>query len=215
MKKMAYSFGYQAIVLNLLIRGGFLWFSLHTVNCHVIPCQPRDGSTGSVTSVILRVRRFVNISVNFHRDRPLLLSTVQYTIPNDGKMHFFDSNLKVKFQGQEVCVSTIKETVVDEKGASESKQYSCEHVCFGLGSRVNLVTNSSSGGLLWPGRMCCVRRQETFLQLNVMTAGPRCFKCRGRRCLQDHVTTTQCPPGDKCFAITLKKPESTARTNSR
>ncbi|KAJ7333039.1 hypothetical protein OS493_018208 [Desmophyllum pertusum] len=215
---MAYTLGYQAVVINLLVQSGFIWFCLPTANSHLISCQPRDGSrdgsSGSVTSVILRVQRFVNISVNFRRDKPRLLSTVHHTIPNDGKMHFFDNNLKAKIYGRELCLSVVKETVLNEKGAGESKQYSCERVCLGLGNRVNLVTSSSSGGRLWPGRGCCVWKREKFLQLSLMTAGPRCVKCQGRMCLQDHVTTTQCPPGDKCFAITLNKQRSAPGTNS-
>ena len=211
---MAYTFGYQALVIFLL-QCGLLWFCLPTVNGHAISCQPRDGSSGSVTSVILSVKRFQNISVNFRRNKPRLLSAVHHTIPNDGKMHFFDHNLKAKFHGKELCLSTVKETVVNEKGASENRRYSCEHTCFGLGDSVKLVTNSSSGGRLWPGRACCVWRRDTYLQLSLMTAGPRCVKCQGRMCLQDHVTTTQCSPGDKCFAITLKKQHNTAGTNSR
>ena len=213
---MAYTLGYQSLVINLLVQGGLLWFSLPTVDSHFIPCQPRDGSSGSVTTVILNVKRFQNISVNFRRNKPRLLSTVRHTILNDGKMHFFDYNLKAKFHGRELCVSTVKETVVNEKGAGENKQYSCERVCLSLGDHVNLVTNSSSGGRLWPGRGCCVWRRDTYLKLSLTTEGPRCIKCQGRMCLQDHVTTTQCPPGDKCFAITLNKQRSTgAGTNAR
>ncbi|KAL9965389.1 hypothetical protein ACROYT_G029184 [Oculina patagonica] len=129
-------------------------------------------------------------------------------------MHFFDYNVKAKFHGRELCVSTVKETVLNEKGAGENRQYSCERVCLGVGDRVNLVTNSSSGGRLWPGKGCCVWRRDTYLQLSLMTEGPRCLKCQGRGCLQDHVTSTQCPPGDKCFAITLNKQYSAAGTNS-
>lgn len=212
---MACTLGYQALFVYLLVQCGLLWFFLPTADSYVISCQPRDGSSGSVTSVILNVKRFQNISVNFHRDKPRLLSAVHHTIPNDGKMHFFDYNLKAKFHGRDLCVSTVKETVVNEKGSGENKQYSCERVCLGLGDRVNLVTNSSSGGRLWPGRGCCVWRRDTFLQLSLMTAGPRCVKCQGRMCLQDRVTTTQCPPGDKCVAITLNKQSSSAGTNSR
>ena len=212
---MAYSPRYQSLVLNLLVQSGLLWLSLPTVDSHFIPCQPRDGSSGSVTTVILNVKRFQNISVNFRRNKPRLLSTVRHTIPNDGKMHFFDYNLKAKFHGQELCVSTVKETVVNEKEAGENKQYSCERVCLSLGDHVNLVTNSSSGGRLWPGRGCCVWRRDTYLQLSLMTEGPRCVKCQGRMCLQDQVTTTQCSPGDKCFAITLNKQRITAGTNAR
>lgn len=72
--------------------------------------------------MILRVRRFVNESVNFRRDSPRPLSKPFYhTIPNDGKVHLFNSNLKVKFHGKDVCVSTIKETVVDEKELTRTK----------------------------------------------------------------------------------------------
>lgn len=212
---MAYIRGYQALFVNFLVQCGLLWFSLPEANSNIISCQPRDGSSGSVTSAILSVKRFQNISVNFRRDKPHLLSTVHHTIPNDGKMHFFDYNLKAKFHGRDLCVSTVKETVVNEKGSGEIRQYSCERVCLGLGVRVNLVTNSSSGGRLWPGRGCCVWRRNTFLQLSLMTAGPRCVKCQGRMCLQDRVTATQCPPGDKCFAITLNKQSGSAGTNSR
>ncbi len=214
-RKMAYILGYQMLVVNLFIQVALLWFYLPTVNTRVISCQPRDGTSGSVTSVILRVKRFQNISVNFRRYKPRLLSTVHHNISNDGKMHFFDYNVKAKFHGRELCVSTVKETVLDEKGAGENRQYSCERVCLSVGDRVNLVTNSSSGGRLWPGKGCCVSRRDTYLQLSLMTEGPRCLKCQGRRCLQDHVTTTQCPPGDKCFAITLNKQYSAAGTNSR
>ena len=214
---MANGLGQRSVLLNVLVvHGVLLWFSLHTVSCRVIPCQPRDGSTGGITSVILRVRRFVNESVNFRRDPPRPLSKPFYhTIPSDGKVHHFNSNLKVTFLGKDICVSTIKETVVDEKGANENKQYSCERVCFGLGERVNLVTNSSSGGRLWRKRMCCVRKQEIYLQLDAMTAGPKCLTCQGRMCHRDLVTIKRCPPGDKCLAITLKKTESAVKTNSR
>ena len=212
---MAYTFGYQALAVLLLVQGGLLWFYLPIVNGHVISCQPRDGSSGSVTSVILSVKRFQNISANFRRNKPRLLSTVQHTILNNEKMQFFDYNLKAKFYGKELCLSTVKETVVNEKGASENRQYSCEQRCFGLEDSVKLVTKSSSGGRLWPGSACCVWRRDTYLQLSLMTAGPRCVKCQGRMCLQDHVTTTQCPPGDRCFAVTLKKQHFTAGTNSR
>lgn len=214
---MSNSLGKRSVLLNVLvIHGVLLWFSLQMVSCRVISCQLRDGSTGGMTSVILRVRRFVNESVNFRRDSPRPLSKPFYhTIPNDGKVHLFNSNLKVKFHGKDVCVSTIKEIVVDEKGANEYKKYSCERVCFGLGDRVNLVTNSSSGGRLWHGKMCCVRKREIYLQLDVMTAGPKCLTCQRRMCQRDHMTIKQCPPGDKCLAITLNKPESAAETNSR
>ena len=206
---------YQALFVNFLVQSGLLWFSLPKADSYITSCQPRDGSSGSVTSVILSVKRFQNVSVNFRRDKPRPLSTVHHTIPNDGKMHFFDYNLKAKFHGKELCVSTVKETVANEKGSRETRQYSCERVCLGLGDRVNLVTNSSSGGRLWPGRGCCVFRRDTFLQLRLMTAGPRCAKCQGRMCLQDRVTTAQCLPGDKCFAITLKEQSGSPETNSR
>jgi len=205
---------YQSLFVNFLVQCGLLGFCFPTADSYIIPCQPRDGSSGSVTSVILSVKRFQNISVNFRRSKPRLLSAVHHTIPNDGKIHFFDYKLKAKFRGRDLCVSTEKETVVNEKGSGETRQYSCERVCLGLGDRVNLVTNSSSGGRLWPGRGCCVWRRDTFLQLSLMTAGPRCLKCQGRMCLQDRVTTTQCTPGDRCFAITLNKEGGSAGTNS-
>ena len=151
---------YQALLVNFLVQSGLLWFSLPKADSYVISCQLRDGSSGSVTSVILSVKRFQNVSVNFRRDKPPLLSTVHRTIPNDGKMHFFDYNLMAKFHGRDLCVSTVKETVANEKGFRETRQFSCERVCLGLGDRVNLVTNSSSGGRLWPGRGCCVFRRD-------------------------------------------------------
>jgi len=205
----------QSLLVSFLVQCGLLWFCFPTADSNAIPCHPRDGSSGSVTSVILSVKRFQNISVNFLRNKPRLMSIVHHTIPNDGKMHFFDYNLKAKFHGKDLCVSTMKEKVVNEKGSGEIRQYSCERVCLGLGDRVNLVTNSSSGGRLWPGRGCCVWRRDTFLQLSLMTKGPRCLKCQGRMCLQDRVTTTQCPPGDKCIAVTLNKESGSTGTNSR
>lgn len=212
---MAFKLGYRVCVLKLVVL--FCCFTSTNSNplFRSLSCNPRNGLTGSANSVVIRVQRFVDISINFRRDKPRLLSTVHHTIANDGKMHFFGNNLKAKFYGREICLSAVKETVLNEKGADERRLYSCKQVCLEVGTQLSLVTNSSSGGRVWPGKECCVWSRETFFQLTLMAAGPRCLNCQGRECLQGHVTTKQCSPGDKCFAITLNQQRRTAETNSR
>ena len=216
---MAFELKCRVFLLNL--------FLLRTVLCSCLSpaiskplslsssCNPRDGLIGSMDSVVVRVERFDDTSINFRRDKPRLLSTVHRTISIDGKMHFLDYNLKAKFRGQEMCVSAVKETVLNEKGADEKRLYSCEQVCLAIDTERNLVTNSSSGGRVWPGKRCCVWNRKRYFQLTLMTAGPKCLSCQGRDCLEDHVTTKQCSPGAKCLAVTLNQKQSVAGTNSR
>lgn len=119
---------------------------------------------GGMIFVIFCVRCFVNEFVNFCCDSLwLFLKLFYYIIFNDGKVYFFNSNLKVKFYGKDVCVFMIKEIVVDEKGVNENKKYLCECVCFGFGDCVNLVINFFFGGCLWYGKMCCVWKWEIYL----------------------------------------------------
>ena len=221
---MAFELKCRVFLLNL--------FLLRTVLCSCLSpaiskplslsssCNPRDGLIGSMDSVVVRVERFDDLSINFRRDKPRLLSTVHRTISNDGKMYFLDYNLKAKFRGREMCVSAVKETVLNEKGADENRLYSCEQVCLAIGTERNLVTNSSSGGRVWPRKqwrqqLCCVWKRKRYFKLTLMTAGPKCLSCQGRECLADHMTTKQCSPGDKCFAVTLNQKLSVAGTNSR
>ena len=151
---MAFNVGSRVSVVKTLV-----WLCcLCLANCKPLlrsqSCNPRDGLTGSARSVVIRVQRFDHLSVNFERDEPLLLSTVHHTIENHGKIYFFGKNLKAKFYGQEVCFSAVKQTISDEKGADESKTYSCEQVCLKVGTDERLITNSSSGGRVYPEKNC-------------------------------------------------------------
>ena len=212
---MAFKVGSRVVVVKILV----LLCCLCLANCkpllRSLSCNPHDGLKGSLRSVVIRVQRFDHLSVNFERNEPRLLSTVHHTIPNGGKIYFFGKNLKARFFGQQVCFSAVKQTISDEKGADESKTYSCEQVCLKVGTDERLVTNSSSGGRVYPGQNCCVWTREVYYQLTLISTGPRCLQCQGRECLKEHITTKQCPPGDKCFAVTLNQQDNYAGTNSR
>ena len=212
---MAFKIGPRVFFVKIIV----LLCCICLANCKPLlgplSCNPRDGLTGSARSVVIRVQRFDLYLANFERDEPRLLSTVQHTIPNDGKIYFLGKNLKAKFYGQEVCFSAVKQTISDEKGADESKTYSCEQACLKVGTDQRLVTNSSSGGRVYPGKNCCVWTREVYYHLALMSTGPRCLQCQGRKCLEEHITTKQCPPGDKCFAVTLNQRDNNAGTNSR
>ena len=217
---MGLKIGSRVSAINCLVQSVVLLCCLRWANSNPLSrslsCNPRDGLTGPVGSIVIRVKRFVDVSINFRRDKPRLLSTIHHTMANDGKTYFFGNHLKAKFHGREVCFSAVKETVLNEKGAAERRLYSCEQVCLEAGNEQNLVTNSSAGGRVWPGKGCCVWNKETFFQLTVMAVGPQCVKCQGRECLKEQMTTKQCPPGDKCVAVTLNQQSNKkARTNSR
>ena len=195
------------------------WYCLHLANCKPLApqasCNPRDGLTGSANSVTIRIQHFKGASVNFQRDKPLLLTVAHHKISNDGQIYPLAKNLKAKFHGREVCFSALKETILDVKGAEETKLYSCEQVCLEVGHVRKLVTNSSSGGRLHPGTGCCVWTLERYLQLAAIENGPRCLQCKGRECLNDKMTTRQCSPGDRCLTVTLDKKNNTVGANSR
>lgn len=205
--------------LNLFVQSLVLCCCYSLVKCNPLSrsstCNPRDGLTGTVETVVVRVERFDDTSVNFRKDKPRVLSTVHRTISNDGKLHFLDHNLKAKFHGREICLSAVKETIKNEKGADERRQYSCEQVCLEVGAKSSLVTNSSSGGRVFPGKTCCVWNKQRYFQLTLMNTGPKCLSCQGRECLNEQLLTKRCSPGDKCVAVTLNQKQNTTETNSR
>ncbi|XP_068732538.1 uncharacterized protein [Montipora capricornis] len=215
---MAFNLRYRVVIHNLLVHSLLLWYCNGPVNSNPLPnsitCNPRDGKIGTSESIIVRVERFDDTSVNFRRDKPRLLSTVHRTISNDGKVYYLDFNLKAKFHGSEVCLSTLKETIVNEKGADERRLYTCEHVCLQVGNDGSLVTNSSSGGRVWPGKRCCVWSRNRYFKLTPLNEGPKCLSCLGRECLKKNIKTKQCGPGDKCVAITLKEKQNRTGKNS-
>ena len=217
-EKMALNLRNREFIYNLFAQS-LLWFCNIPVNSNPLPnslsCNPRDGKIGTAESIIVRVDRFDDTSVNFRRREPRRLSTLHRTISKDGKIHFLDFNLKAKFHGREVCLSTLKETIVNHKGADERKIYTCEHVCLEVGNEGSLVTNSSSGGKLWPGKRCCVWNKNRFYKLAPMNEGPKCLSCLGSECLEENVRTKQCRPGDKCVAISLKQKQNKTTKNSR
>lgn len=218
-EKMALNLKNREFIFNLFAQCLSLWFCSGPVKGNPLSsslsCNPRDGKIGTAESIIVRIDRFDDTSVNFRRDKPRLLSTLHRTISNDGKIYFLDFNLKAKFHGREVCLSTLKETILNHKGADERKIYSCEHVCLEVGNAGSLVTNSSSGGKLWSGKGCCVWNRNRFYKLAPMNEGPKCLSCLGSKCLRENGTTKQCRPGDKCVAISLKQKQNKTKKNSR
>ena len=216
---MALERHHRVFLVTFFLQSAVLWSCLSPAISNPLSlsssCNPRESMISSVDSVVVRVERFDDTSINFRRDKPRLLSTVHRTIPNDGKMYFLDHNLKAKFRGREMCVSTVKETVLNQKGADEKRVYSCEKLCLAIGTQQNLVTNSSSGGRVWPGKRCCVWSRARYFKLTLMTVGPKCVSCQGRECLEEGVTIKQCSPGDKCVAVTLNQKQSVTGTNFR
>ncbi|XP_044180657.1 uncharacterized protein LOC114969902 [Acropora millepora] len=217
-EKMALNLKNREFIFNLFAQSLSLWFCIGPVKSNPLPsslsCNPRDGKIGTAESIIVQIDRFDDTSVNFRRDKPRLLSTLHRTISNNGKIYFLDFNLKAKFHGREVCLSTLKETILNQKGADERKIYTCEHVCLEVGNAGSLVTNSSSGGKLWPGKRCCVWNRNRFYMLATMNEGPKCLSCLGSKCLKENGTTKQCRPGDKCVAISLKQKQNKTKKNS-
>ena len=115
------------------------WYCLHPANCKPLApqasCNPRGGLTGSANSVTIRIQHFKGASVNFQRDKPLLLIVVHHKISNDGQIYPLAKNLKAKFHGREVCFSALKETILDAKGAD----------CFFCQFRLHSATTATLG----------------------------------------------------------------------
>ena len=202
---MAVGLGYQPSFSKRLFRYGLIFLVLSCGYSEVSSCHPPRGMVGTASSVVMQVKRHVNVSINF-RHKTQLLSSSFYTLPNDGKSHSLGNNLRAKFYGKEVCLSTTKMTVINERGANQRRHVSCERFCFDLGRRVMLVTNYSSGGRIWPGQrnVCCIWNREIYLELSLSLVGPHCATCEGTACLKSNATTKKCSPGDKCFALTLE-----------
>lgn len=171
-------------------------------------CTPEKATKGEKQSVTLVVKEYSKAAADFQQYPAKLLSTMYHKLQNDGSLIDLSGNIRARFSGANVCVSAVRLSVADERGVNEKKEFSCERACVDTSSPITLTLNTTEGGRVWPGSLCCVWSRERYLVLSLQRLSHECVTCRGKECNRPEVRTKQCAPGARCFSLTLQRPTS-------